>query len=91
MNQTFIEYQPQKVLAAFRQGEFDGLEVIGQANERDFFQRCFQERLLVSDFLISGKQTCDRASSNHAVWQQCSEASLAAYPSQVTGRQTAAS
>ena len=47
MNLTFIEYQPQKVLAAFRQGEFDGLEVIGQADERDFFQRCFQERLLV--------------------------------------------
>ena len=46
MNLTFIEYQPQMVLAAFRQGEFDGLEVIGQANERDFFQRCFQERLL---------------------------------------------
>src|ERR1035437_10637676 len=46
MNLTFIEYQPQKVLAAFRQGEFDNLEVIGQADERDFFQRCFQERLL---------------------------------------------
>lgn len=46
MNLSFIEYQPQKVLAAFRQGEFDGLEVIGQADERDFFHRCFQERLL---------------------------------------------
>ena len=46
MNLTLVEYQPQKVLAAFRQGEFDGLEVIGQADERDFFQRCFQERLL---------------------------------------------
>lgn len=47
MNLTFIEYQPQKVLAAFRQGEFDALEVIGQADERDFFQRCFQERILI--------------------------------------------
>ena len=47
MNLSLVEYQPQKVLAAFRQGEFDGLEVIGQADERDFFQRCFQERLLV--------------------------------------------
>lgn len=46
MNLSFIEYQPQKVLAAFRQGEFDGLEVIGQADERDFFHRCFRERLL---------------------------------------------
>jgi len=46
MNLSFIEYQPQKVLDAFRQGEFDGLEVIGQADERDFFTRCFQERIL---------------------------------------------
>jgi hypothetical protein len=46
MNLSFIEYQPQKVLEAFRQGEFDGLEVIGQADERDFFQRLFQERIL---------------------------------------------
>jgi hypothetical protein len=46
MNLSFIEYEPQKVLEAFRRGEFDGLEVIGQADERDFFQRCFRERLL---------------------------------------------
>jgi hypothetical protein len=46
MNLSFIEYEPQKVLEAFRRGEFDSLEVIGQADERDFFQRCFQERLL---------------------------------------------
>jgi hypothetical protein len=48
MNLTFIECQPQRVLAAFRQGDFDNLEVIGQADERDFFQRCFQERLLTA-------------------------------------------
>ncbi len=46
MNLTLIEYQPQKVLQSFRRGEFDGLEVIGQADERDFFHRCFQEHLL---------------------------------------------
>ena len=46
MNLSFIEYEPQKVLEAFRRGEFDNLEVIGQADERDFFHRCFQERLL---------------------------------------------
>ncbi|HYV30251.1 MAG TPA: hypothetical protein VEO53_03975, partial [Candidatus Binatia bacterium] len=46
MNLSFIEHEPQKVLAAFRRGEFDGLEVIGQADERDFFHRCFQEHLL---------------------------------------------
>ena len=46
MNLAFVEYHPQSVLAAFRRGEFDGLEVIGQADERDFFQRAFQERIL---------------------------------------------
>lgn len=46
MNLTFVEYHPQTVLEAFRRGEFDGLEVLGQADERDFFERCFQERLL---------------------------------------------
>lgn len=34
------------MLAAFRQGEFDALEILGQADERDFFERCFQARLL---------------------------------------------
>lgn len=46
MNLNLIEYQPHKVLEAFRQGEFDALEVIGQADERDFFERCFRERIL---------------------------------------------
>jgi hypothetical protein len=48
MNLTFIEHQPQRVLEAFRQGDFDNLEVICQADERDFFQRCFQERILAA-------------------------------------------
>lgn len=46
MNLSLIEYEPRKVLEAFRRGEFDGLEVIGQADERDFFHRCFEEHLL---------------------------------------------
>jgi len=46
MNLAFVEHQPQKVLQAFRRGEFDNIEVIGQADERDFFQLCFQERIL---------------------------------------------
>jgi hypothetical protein len=46
MNLSLIEYQPHHVLDAFRRGEFDGLEVIGQADERDFFERCFRERIL---------------------------------------------
>jgi hypothetical protein len=46
MDLAFIEYHPQRVLDAFRQGEFDALEILGQADERDFFERCFKERLL---------------------------------------------
>ena len=46
MDLNFVEYHPQRVLAAFRQGEFDALEILGQADERDFFERCFQEGLL---------------------------------------------
>jgi hypothetical protein len=58
MNLSLVEYQPQKVLAAFRQGDFDGLEVIGQADERDFFQRAFQARLLhrLADSMPSARQ-----------------------------------
>lgn len=46
MNLSFVEHQPQKVLQAFRRGEFDNIEVISQADERDFFERCFRERIL---------------------------------------------
>jgi hypothetical protein len=46
MNLSFVEHEPQKVLQAFRRGEFDNLEVISQADERDFFERCFGERIL---------------------------------------------
>ena len=42
----FIEHHPQRVLEAFRQGEFDQLEIIGQADEKEFFELCFQEKLL---------------------------------------------
>jgi len=47
MDLAFIEYHPQRVLDAFRQGQFDALEILGQADERDFFERCFKERLLL--------------------------------------------
>src|SRR5260221_13730928 len=47
MDLSFVEHHPQRVLAAFRQGEFDAVEVVGQADERDFFERCFKEQLLV--------------------------------------------
>lgn|ERR1043166_143371 len=46
MDLQIIEHHPQRVLEAFRRGEFDSLEVIGQADERDFFERCFREKML---------------------------------------------
>lgn len=46
MNLTFIEPHPQRVLAAFRRGEFDQIEIIGQADEKDFFELCLRQRLL---------------------------------------------
>jgi hypothetical protein len=34
------------VLEAFRRGEFDQIEIIGQADEKEFFELCFREKLL---------------------------------------------
>jgi hypothetical protein len=34
------------VLEAFRRGEFDQLEIIGQADEKEFFELCLQEKIL---------------------------------------------
>lgn len=45
-NLNLIEHHPQRVLAAFRRGEFDQIEIIGQADEKEFFELCFKEKLL---------------------------------------------
>lgn len=34
------------MLEAFRRGEFDQIEIIGQADEKEFFELCFKEKLL---------------------------------------------
>lgn len=34
------------MLEAFRRGEFDHLEIIGQADEREFFELCLKEKIL---------------------------------------------
>ena len=47
MDLRVIEHHPQRVLEALRRGEFDGLEIVGEADERDFFERLFREKLLV--------------------------------------------
>lgn len=41
-----IEYHPKQVLEAFRRGEFDQLEIIGEADEKEFFELCFREKIL---------------------------------------------
>lgn len=41
-----IEYHPQRVLEAFRRGEFDQIEIIGQADEKEFFELCLKEKIL---------------------------------------------
>ena len=46
MDLSLIEYQPQRVLEDFRQGEFDQIEIIGEADEKEFFELCFREKIL---------------------------------------------
>jgi hypothetical protein len=48
MNLILIEPHPRRVLESFRQGEFDELEIIGQADEKAFFELCLRENLLQS-------------------------------------------
>lgn len=48
MNIELIEPHPHRVLEAFRQGEFDSLEILGRADEKAFFELCFRERMLES-------------------------------------------
>jgi hypothetical protein len=46
MDLQIIEHHPQRVLDALRRGEFDALEIVGEADEREFFERLFREKLL---------------------------------------------
>lgn len=46
MNLTIIEHHPQRVLEAFRRGQFDQIEIIGEADEKEFFELCFKEKIL---------------------------------------------
>jgi hypothetical protein len=34
------------VLEALRRGEFDQIEIVGQADEKEFFELCFKEKIL---------------------------------------------
>src|SRR5438552_17941860 len=43
---AIIEHHPRRVLEAFRRGEFDQIEIIGQADEKEFLELCDKEKLL---------------------------------------------
>jgi hypothetical protein len=47
-NLDIIEPHPQRVLEAFRRGEFEQIEIIGQADEKEFFELCFKEKMLAA-------------------------------------------
>ncbi len=46
MNLEIIEHHQQQVLEAFSRGEFDQIEIIGEADEKEFFELCFREKIL---------------------------------------------
>jgi hypothetical protein len=48
MDIAMVEPHPRRVLDAFRNGQFDDLEIIGQADEKEFFELCFQEKILAA-------------------------------------------
>jgi hypothetical protein len=48
MDLSLIEHHPQRVLEDFRQGEFDQIEIIGEADEKAFFELCFREKILLA-------------------------------------------
>lgn len=48
MDLSFVEPHPRRVLEAFRSGQFDDREMIGQADEKEFFELCFREKILTA-------------------------------------------
>jgi hypothetical protein len=46
MDVELLEPHPQKVIEEFRQGRFDGLEIIARADEKAFFELCFKQKIL---------------------------------------------
>ena len=42
MDMQIIEHHPQRVRDALRRGEFDAVEIVGEADEREFFELLFR-------------------------------------------------
>ncbi len=62
-----IEHHQQAVLEAFRRGEFDQIEIIGHADEKEFFELCFKEKML--EALAQGMPTA-RTKEEVPLWFQ---------------------
>lgn len=60
-----IEHHQQRVLEAFRSGEFDQIEVIGEADEKEFFELCFREKILEA---LAGPMPTARKKEEVPLW-----------------------
>lgn len=64
-----IEHHQQAVLEAFRRGEFDQIEIIGHADEKEFFELCFKEKILEA---LAETMPTDRKKEEVPRWFQLS-------------------
>lgn len=60
-----IEHHQQRVLEAFRTGEFDQIEIIGEADEKEFFELCFREKILEA---LAGQMPTARKKEEVPLW-----------------------
>jgi Transposase DDE domain len=62
---NLIEHHPQRVVEAFRRGEFDQIEIVGQADEKEFFELCFKEKMLDA---LAGQMPTPRKKEEVPLW-----------------------
>ncbi|MEK7677232.1 MAG: hypothetical protein AAB676_15495 [Verrucomicrobiota bacterium] len=60
-----IEHHQQRVLEAFRSGEFDQIEIIGEGDAKEFFERCFREKILEA---LAGPMPMARKKEEVPLW-----------------------
>ena len=55
---ALVEPHPRRGRDAFRNGQFADLEIIGQADEKEFCERCFREKILAAraDSMPAGRK-----------------------------------
>ena len=62
-----IEPHQQAVLEAFRRGEFDQIEIIGHADEKEFFELCLKEKMLEA---LAKEMPTERKKEEVPLWFQ---------------------